>query len=363
MNEKILKIQLTNFRNLQTNPLEFSEKINCIFGQNGNGKTNLLEAIYYLGHRKSFKKKTKFPQLLSMDCEKAEILFNSVLHNDDDEFIFTGKLEESKTTWFYNNKPYKKSLNLKPVFINPFDSFQFHTIPAFRRKLIDQLIGLLDNSYKKVLNKYNNCLKQRNFLLQKKPYQFEYQLDALDDQFVQYSFEILQKRYKFLEEIKPICSKTFQEIFAEVHELYLEYENNFQLDLVDIKNQIMSQREKDIIMGQTNYGVHRDDYIFKFDGFNSYEYCSLGQQKMSFLSLLFAYIELFRYKLISYPVVLIDDVSGELDSLRWRNLIDYLDSKNFQVFITTANENFKDELVKLQGAKKFLIEDGNIKSF
>ena len=103
-----------------------------------------------------------------------------------------------------------------------------------------------------------------------------------------------------------------------------------------------------------------DDYLFEFDGYNAYEYCSLGQQKMTFLSLLFAYIELFRYKFRTYPIVLLDDVSGELDERRWRNLISYLQAKKFQVFITTANESFKHELEKIEDSNKIIISDGNM---
>jgi DNA replication and repair protein RecF len=114
-------------------------------------------------------------------------------------------------------------------------------------------------------------------------------------------------------------------------------------------------------MYKTHYGIHRDDYVFHFDGFNSFEYCSLGQQKMSFLSLIFAYIELFRYKYTSYPIVLIDDVSGELDSRRWKNLITYLKDKKFQVMITTANENFRKELESIEESTKFYIENGETK--
>ena len=103
------------------------------------------------------------------------------------------------------------------------------------------------------------------------------------------------------------------------------------------------------MIGHTSYGIHKDDYLFEFDGVNAYDYCSLGQQKMSYLSLLFAYIELFRYKFTAYPIVLIDDVSGELDASRWARLIQYLKDAEFQVLITTANEKFREELEKIEG--------------
>ena len=128
----------------------------------------------------------------------------------------------------------------------------------------------------------------------------------------------------------------------------------------DILAILNKNRELDIISGRTSYGVHKDDYVLLFDGLNSFDYCSLGQQKMSFLSLIFAYIELFRYKFNSNPIVLIDDVSGELDKKRWGSLIEYLKSRQFQVFITTANENFKTELEKLHNSKNILVSEGQI---
>ena len=109
-----------------------------------------------------------------------------------------------------------------------------------------------------------------------------------------------------------------------------------------------------------NYGVHKDDYVLLFDGLNSFDYCSLGQQKMSYLSLLFAYIELFRYKFNAFPIVLIDDVSGELDKFRWKKLVEFLEHSEFQVLITTANEKFKEELEQIQNAKKIYVESGRI---
>ena len=122
------------------------------------------------------------------------------------------------------------------------------------------------------------------------------------------------------------------------------------------------QENTDIKAKVTQVGIHRDDFIFSFDGLNAFEFCSLGQQKMAFLSLIFAYIELFRYKFSSYPIVLMDDVSGELDSQRWKNLIEYLETKSFQVLITTANENFGKELELIPDSKKFYIEHGLLKS-
>ena len=152
---------------------------------------------------------------------------------------------------------------------------------------------------------------------------------------------------------------TFKEIFEETHNLEIQLESKFKdKSKEEIFNYYRSSFPKDCDAKQTTYGIHRDDYVFHFDGLNSYEFCSLGQQKMSFLSLIFAYIELFRYKFVFYPIVLIDDVSGELDGHRWLNLINFLKKKEFQVLITTANEAFKVELEKKINIKNIKLENG-----
>jgi DNA replication and repair protein RecF len=358
------KLQITNFRNLQNNIINFSNGINCIFGDNGNGKTNLLEAIYFLTNRKSFRKNTSFQQIINVECEKPVILFSSVFKDLNNEFIsLTGKVDNIKPEWFLNNTPTKKKLDLKTVFINPFDSFSFHTTSSFRRNWIDTHLSFLSKDYKSTLSKFNSSLRFRNNLLSKKPINYVEQINANDPQLSHYSYELIQMRKSFLLELKEYCMLTFKIIFDESHDLEMDLDSKFQnFTQAEILNYYKTSVQKDSIIGHTRTGVHRDDYAFLFDGFNSYEYCSLGQQKMSFLSLLFAYIELFRYKFNSAPRVLNDDVTGELDGRRWNTLISYLQAKKFQVLITTGNENFKKELERIEEAQKIFINNGLIES-
>lgn len=361
MDIKLSKLQVTNFRNLANTVLDFSSGINCIFGNNGNGKTNILEAIHYLVNRKSFRKNTSFPQVISIDGEKPEILFSSLFKNEDSQFTYTGKWLFDSNQWFRDNSPTKSKVGVETVFINPFDSYSFHTIPAFRRDWIDSHLSKINKQYKSTLKKFEQSLRFRNKLLAKKPPTYIDQIKAIHPQLSEYSFFLLQERKHFVAALSDYCGETFKIIFDEVHELKLEIESKFlNYSQEMIKNFYDESIQKDDVLCKTQYGIHRDDYVFNFDGFNSFEYCSLGQQKMSYLSLIFAYIELFRYKFNSYPLVLIDDVSGELDSRRWENLIEYLEAKRFQVFITTANENFRKKLEKIKDSKKFYMSNGNV---
>jgi DNA replication and repair protein RecF len=360
---KLSKLQVTNFRNLDNSVLDFNQNINCIFGENGNGKTNILEAIYFLINRKSFRKNTSFPQMISIESEQPEIIFSSLFQDNFNQYTYSGKVSLDSNTWYFNNKAEKKKIGLETVFINPFDSYAFHNVPAFRREWIDTHISKINKKYKTILNKYNQSLRFRNTLLSKRPDKYIDQVKVIDIQIAEYSYFISQQRVEFLKEIKDYCEKTFKVIFHESHELEIRLESKFNLlDVKQIHEFYKENLEKDIIIGKTRYGVHRDDYVFHFDGYNSYEFCSLGQQKMCFLILIFAYIELFRYKFNSYPIVLIDDVSGELDGRRWKNLIGYLKDKDFQVFITTANSLFREELERIESSNKIFVDNGEIKN-
>ena len=358
---KISKLQVKNFRNLDEEIIEFSNGINCIFGENGNGKTDILEALYFLIKRKSFRKNASFPQILGIDGENTEISFQSLFTDEDtsEAYTYSGKLNENGHAWFYQGKSTSKKLEIGIVFISPFDSQGFHLSSSQRRTWIDDHLGQLDKEYKKALSRFTKSLRFRNKLLSQKPSQFQKQINAIDEEMADNSIFLTQKRLAFLEDLRPFVRESFKNLFSTEHDLEIMLDTkitnmnrDFYLDMCQ------RNREKDIIIGHTSYGIHKDDYVLLFDGLNSFDYCSLGQQKMSYLSLLFAYIELFRYKFNSFPIVLLDDVSGELDKLRWRRLVEYLKNKNFQVLITTANDSFKEVLDTIESANKLLVSSG-----
>jgi DNA replication and repair protein RecF len=361
-NYKISKLQVTNFRNLNSQIISFSNGINCILGENGNGKTNILEAINVLATKKSFRKNTSFPQFLSVDGEKPEIIFSSVLENQFEEKIsYSSKMTNESILWFVDGEPAKKKLDIKVVFINPFDSYGFHNTASDRREWIDYFLSQIDQTYKRNLSRYQQAIRFRNTLLSKKPYKYKEQVLAADFELSNLSVELTTKRVQFLREIEPFISETFQQIFSEKHLLEIRLDSKLiGLNADQVQKLFSNNLETDSERGNTSYGPHKDDYVLLFDKMNSFDYCSLGQQKMSYLSLLFAYIELFRYKYMSYPIVLIDDVSGELDQHRWRRLVEYLEKREFQVLITTANEKFKEELDRISGANKIHIKNGTI---
>ncbi len=360
----IEKLQIQNFRNLESEIIPFGPNINCIFGENGNGKTNILEAIYFLIKRKSFRKNASFPQILGMDGDNPEILFSSLFKNLEEgkPITYSGKLSADGGQWHRDGSSTNRKLNIGVLFINPFESHGFHTSASFRRNWIDDHLGQLDSDYKKTLSRYTKSLRFRNKLLSKKPPQYQKQIDAIDKEMGPLSLNLTNKRLQFLEEIKPFIKQAFHNLFSEEHDLTITLDTKINPNSLESYYELVQKNKpKDEVLGHTHYGIHKDDYVLLFDGLNSYDYCSLGQQKMSYLSLLFAYIELFRYKFNSFPIVLLDDVSGELDKFRWSRLVEYIKKKNFQVLITTANDNFKKQLDEIEGANKIQVTSGIVK--
>lgn len=358
---KIKKLQAQNFRNLGPDIFEFIPGINCIFGKNGNGKTNLLEAVYLLTNKKSFRKNTNYSQMVNIEGGKPEFILQSVFQSGKELTAYSLRASDEIEQRFLDNTPYKGKAPTTSVFINPFDSYSFHTSSTFRRQWLDAHLSLMDSEYKQKLGRYQKAIRFRNSVLGMGGKSVSSQLKAIDEQISEYSSFITLRRNQFLTELNKHITPTYKSIFSAEHSLQLDLDSLFlHWDSKRIFDFYRHQESSDIKARITTVGIHRDDCIFSFDGLNAFEFCSLGQQKMGFLSLIFAYIELFRYKFSSYPIVLIDDVSGELDSQRWENLIKYLETKQFQVLITTANENFGKELERIPNSKKLYIDQGKL---
>ncbi|MCY4645180.1 MAG: DNA replication and repair protein RecF [Bacteriovoracales bacterium] len=355
------QLKIKNFRNIEEGILSFTSGINCVFGENGNGKTNLLEAIYVITERKSFRKNTGFPQLLDMNGEEPEISFQTKFHDRDKDHSYSGKLISEKNEYFLDGKSMRRKFHVHSVFINPFDALFFHTTSSFRRRWVDDHLSGISPKYKKNLSSYRRALKMRNQLLIKRPSFYKGQIEAIDLELSRYSVRLMEEREEFIKELEKIFTETFYELFSHRHEMRIKIQSQFfGFGEEEIFDAMRLALEKDLLFGKTRHGVHLDDYMLLLDGFNAFEISSLGQQKMAFLGLSFAYIELFKYNLGTYPIVLIDDVSGELDRKRWKNLIGYICPKKFQTFITTANEDFKMELERIEGIKRLYIHQGKV---
>jgi DNA replication and repair protein RecF len=356
------KIYLKNFRNIDEVTISFSQKINCLFGNNGNGKTNLLEAIYYIANKKSFRKNATFPQMLSLDGEKPEIIFSVVFQNNEKIHSYSGKVNQLGISTYLDQEKFSKKPPLQVIIINPFDSFLFFNTSSQRRSWFDEHLSLMESEFRTNFSKFNKALKFRNaLLLQGKNAATLQQIKIIDKQIADYGSVIMLKRAEFCKSLNELVVPTFKRIFDEKMDLKIKYEPKINQPTPEA---IFEYMQKDVLrdfeVRSTKRGIHLDEYEFYLSGAKSTDYSSVGQQKMSYLSLFFSFLELTYENNGHYPVVLIDDISGELDSLRWKNLIQYLEQKNFQVLITTANTDFENELKKLQNVAKLNIVEGRI---
>lgn len=358
------KLIIENFRNIQSAHINFDLSINCIFGNNGNGKTNILEAIHLLINRKSFRKNSSYPQFINYDVDENYFSLQSLFNFDQQKETYSVKHFSTKEIQYsHNGKIQNSKPQIKTIFINPFDAYEFFNTPKKRRDWFDEHLSKIDSHYKKILKRYNQIIKQKNVLLFKKPNSFKKQILALNQELAINIITITKMRLDFLEELKEYYSDTFKKIFDIECELRFVLESS-----IDQKNSgttlefLNDALEKEIIMGKAQYGIHKDNYLVFFNGLNAIDYCSVGQQKMSYFSLIFAYIQLFRYKCNTFPMILMDDISGELDDTRWDKLISYLDSLNLQVIITTANIKFKEKLLDLTKVNLLNVVNGDIEN-
>ena len=224
--ETLQKVRLTNFRNLSEKIIEFKSNLNCICGNNGNGKTNLLEAIYFSINKKSFRKKASFQQILSADSGKSEIISSiTVTNKAKDTDYYSIQWESDKYTCILNGQKKIRKPKLSCVFVSPFDSFSFHNESSFRRNLIDSFISRIAPEYKKVLNDYTKLLRQKNSLL--KTTQNIAQIDAIDTILSEKIAFIVKYRVKFIADINPYLKEIYHDIFSNSISLELEIESKF----------------------------------------------------------------------------------------------------------------------------------------
>ena len=347
-NFKVHKINLKNFRNFKNlDAIDLSQGINCIYGPNGKGKTNLLEAIHILFNKKSFRKNVDYNHIISYDGEETDIIVSSLLIGKDNEkSSYSLKINQDNYFYSLNGKETNKKIQTSTILINPFDFYLFFRDASFRRKWFDNNFSTLSLNYKRFLKDYNNLLRKRNYLLAHKPNLFEKQINALDDLLIPLNKKILEQRMVFIDEMNSQIKDIYRNLFEEKFDLSIFYQSSFSRNptIEEIYETFKKHSVRDQQVGFTTKGIHRDDYTLQNNGFNSENYSSLGQQKVAYLSLLFAYIEQFRYKMLSQPILLVDDVSGELDRNRWHRLMEYFGAGSYQVFITSANENFMQEI-------------------
>lgn len=356
----ILKsIELKNFRNYENLDLKFDSGTNILFGDNAQGKTNILEAAYVSGTTKSHKG-SRDKDMIRFGEDESHI--RTIVEKQGKEYQLDIHLKKNRSKGIAINKvPIKKASELfgilNMVFFSPEDLNIIKNGPSERRRFLDAEICQLDKIYLSDLTRYNKILMQRNRLLKDMQHQPQLMetLPVWDMQLVEYGKRLIRRRRQFVEELSEIVTGIHRNISGKREELVLRYEPN--IDAEFLEDELNRVREKDRKYAQTSVGPHRDDISFFIRGVDIRKFGSQGQQRTSALSLKLSEIELVRQTIHDTPVLLLDDVLSELDSNRQNYLLNSI--HDIQTMITCTG---LDEFVRnrFQIDKVFHVIDGHV---
>lgn len=362
----IKKLTIINFKSLKQLDLDFDPKINCFVGNNGQGKTNLLDSIYYLSMCKS-----AFNPNDSQVVTHGEPFFmlqgNYSRHNVDESIYCGFKLNEGKK-FKRNDKEYEKlseHVGLLPVvIISPADTALIADSGDERRKYMNSVIAQFDKLYLNEVVRYNRVLIQRNNLLKTSAHnpQFNFDLvEALDEQLASYGTVIYEKRKYFIDQLIPIFQEHYARVSGKNEEVSLKYRS--QLHNGNFVELLKENINKDRALQHTSVGIHRDDMLLTIGGFPIKREGSQGQQKTYLIALKLAQFDFIRQVTQIKPILLLDDIFDKLDIYRVSKLIELVANDEFgQIFITDTNPNRLSEAMLPSNLKYklFAISNGNV---
>lgn len=358
-------ISIINYKNIKGVNLDLSPKINCLIGHNGVGKTNFLDAIYYL----SFCRSANNPidsQIIMHDENFFMLEGNYRTEQGDIENIYCGMKRGTKKHFKRNKKEYKRlsqHIGLVPlIYVSPSDSSLIEGGSEERRRLMDVVISQYDHSYIELLSNYNKALQQRNALLKMEEEPDSSLLDIWEQEMARNGELLFQKRLAFVDELVPVFQKIYQQISGQREIVSLRYISHCQRGpLLDV---IQRDRFKDRAVGYSLHGVHRDDLEMLIGDFQMKREGSQGQNKTFVLALKLAQFDfLRRTSSTTTPLLLLDDIFDKLDAQRVESIVQLVSGDNFgQIFITDTNRDHLDKILsKSDGEYKiFTVEGGDI---
>lgn len=358
-------IRLLNFKNYEELTLDFTDQINCFVGDNGAGKTNLLDAIHYLSLTKS-----AFNSIDTQNIRREQDYFmiKGIFKVDDrKEVVLCHFKNGHKKVMKHNNSPHEKlsdHIGMFPiVIITPGDQGIIQEGSETRRKFFDGLLSQIYPDYLSNLVRYHHSLRQRNALLK----QFAESNRVDKDLIAPYTKEMLvtgreifQGRSTLLEKFVPVLKELYAEISESSEEISLEYISDLKND--DFEAQFLEGIKKDLALQRTAIGIHKDDFDFLIDNFSLKRFGSQGQQKTFVVALKLAQFEMIKAVKGFKPLLLMDDIFDKLDDKRIGKLMEMVASHSFgQLFITDARPERTVEIFKNIDAEKRMIEisDGN----
>ena len=352
----ISKVKIKDFRNYEEQELELNENINVFYGENAQGKTNIIEAIFLCSMGKSFRAKQD-KEMIRLNCNNAIV---EVEYNKTDR---DGKIKiqiGNRKNILVNGVKIKKLSellgNLNVVIFTPDDINILKGGPPNRRRFLDIMISQLKPNYMYNLNLYLKTIEQRNNYLrqireERKP---EELLDIWDEKLIEYAEKINNYRKEFITKIQEKIVKIHKEITDNKEEIKIEYKTDCE-NKEKYYNLLKERRKLDIIKGYTTKGIHRDDFIVSINDRDLGAYGSQGQHRTAILSLKMSELDIIYDEIGEYPILLLDDFMSELDEKRRKHLLEKI--KNIQVIITCTDK------IKLENKNVLIynVKDGKVK--
>lgn len=358
------RISILNYKNLEQVELNFSKKLNCFFGQNGMGKTNLLDAIYFL----SFCKSAGNPiDSQNIRHEQDFFVIQGFYENEDGnaEEIYCGMKRRSKKHFKRNKKEYTRFSDhigfLPLVMVSPADAELISGGSDERRRFMDVVISQYDKEYLNALIRYNKALQQRNTLL-KSDLPVEEELFLIWEEMMAQAGEIVfQKRESFIKEFIPIFQSFYSFISQDKEKVGLSYDSHARENsLLEVLKQ---SRERDKIMGFSLRGIHKDELNMYLGEFPIKKEGSQGQNKTYLIALKLAQFDFLKRTGQTVPLLLLDDIFDKLDASRVEQIIKLVAGDNFgQIFITDTNREHLDRILYKVGSdyKIFCVDKGAV---
>lgn len=342
------RISILGYKNIEQAELTFSPKLNCFIGKNGMGKTNLLDAVYYLSFCKSHNNQVD-SQNIKHDADFALIQGYYLLGGSDEEEFFCSLRRRQKKQFKRNKKEYEKLSDhigcLPLVMVSPSDSDLITGGSDERRKFMDVVLSQFDKEYLHALIRYNKALQQRNALL-KSDMQADESLYELWEEQLAYEGQIIHtKRKAFVEQFIPTFQYYYNFICQSNETVELKYES--PLDEGNLVDLLKHKRERDKILGYTTAGIHRDDLDMRMDDYSIKKVGSQGQNKTYVVAMKLAQFDFLKKAGSTTPILLLDDIFDKLDSTRVEQIVKLVSEDNFgQIFITDTNRDHLDEILK-----------------
>jgi DNA replication and repair protein RecF len=362
----IQELSVVNFKNIEHAEFKFSEGLNCFIGNNGAGKTNLMDAIYYLSFCKSFLNPVD-AQNIRFDQDFFMIQGKYSRHGSD-EMVYCGLKRNQKKIVKRNQKEYKKlseHIGLIPlIVVTPSDTNLITGGSEERRRFVDSVISQYDAVYLETLIRYNRALQQRNNLLKQFALRNIFQQESIevwDDQLIKYGLHIHEVRKVFIEKLQPIFQKYYELISGGKEIVGLK----LQSDLTDndFEQLLKDTQTKDRMFQYTTTGIHKDDFEFDLAGYSIRKFGSQGQKKTYLVSLKLAQFDFMKEISGLTPILLLDDIFDKLDKDRVEQIVKLVTDDHFgQIFITDTNREHLDQMiVSLETESKiFTISEGNV---